>query len=79
MKLFRDYKTGYKGTDMGEFSFTVSRTFVGSLTEIGTVLGMEGAMYHNDEVDTDSLTSSLMGQVGFFSMIDTTPSEEDED
>jgi hypothetical protein len=73
MKLHRTFKTGYKGTDMGEFSFTVSRTYVGSLIEIGSVLGVEGSIYHNEDGDSDS----PMGNVGFFSMIDTTPSEDE--
>ena len=75
MKLHRTFQTGYKGTDMGEFSFTVSRTYVGSLTEIGSVLGVEGFIYHNEDDDV----GSPMGNVGFFSMIDTTSSEDDEE
>jgi hypothetical protein len=81
MKLQRTYKAGYKGSDMGEFSFVVTRTFVGALTQVGHAVAVEGSIY-NDGGDESEIFDGLrsgMGRVGFFSMIDTTPTKEEEE
>jgi hypothetical protein len=81
MTLDRTFKAGYKGTDMGEFTFVVSRTYVGSLTQVGGVIAVEGSIYKDpdEEDDGTTTTTAIMGRVGFFSMIDTTPTKDEEE
>ncbi|KAG7355194.1 hypothetical protein IV203_004550 [Nitzschia inconspicua] len=82
MKLYRTYKAGYKGSDMGEFSFVVSRIFVGYLTQVGHAIAIEGSIYNDDDEEDATILGARdgrMARVGFFSMIDTTPSKEDQE
>ena len=95
MKVCRTYNTGSKRSDMGEFSFSVCRVYIGEVVNVGNVLGVEGSIYEipddendDDDLYTDSNDSSLRSllgisstakRVGFFSMIDTTPQDDEED
>jgi hypothetical protein len=94
MKLHRVYNTGSSSTDMGEFTFTVTRVYVGELMHVGgTTLGVEGSIYDiPDDLEdeetgaaADSTLTALLGisstakRVGFFCIIDTTPTQDDED
>mmetsp|Transcript_11395 Transcript_11395/g.20129 ORF Transcript_11395/g.20129 Transcript_11395/m.20129 type:complete len:187 (-) Transcript_11395:138-698(-) len=81
--LHRTFRTGHSGTDMGEFSFIVSRELVGELTHVGSALAIvAGDIYssvsYNDNDEIQLLASSAI-RLGFFSMIDTTPQQEPED
>jgi hypothetical protein len=61
----RTFRTGRKGTDMGEFSYSVERSFVGEMTMVGGQLAVKGSIHSVDDLVGDR-------QVGFFSMLDTT-------
>uniref|UniRef100_A0A7S2RNG6 Jacalin-type lectin domain-containing protein n=1 Tax=Eucampia antarctica TaxID=49252 RepID=A0A7S2RNG6_9STRA len=65
MTVTRKYGSGQPGTDMGEFSFDVERSFIGELSETGGKTSVTGSVNSFDDV---------MGErkVGYFSMIDTT-------
>jgi len=69
MTLLRTYEAGREAsspTDMGEFHFTVERTFTGIVTKVGSSVAVTGSMHHVDEL------SGGDQQVGYFNMIDTT-------
>ena len=79
MKLERTFKTGYSGTDMGEFFYPVERTFVGELTKAGALDAIEGSI-HIPSLDNDDTLGSETTAIGYFSMIDITNiSNESED
>jgi hypothetical protein len=68
MTMSRSFETGKdtkNPTDMGEFAFTVERSYTGTVTAVGGLLAFEGVMHALDETFGDL-------QVGFFEMIDTT-------
>jgi hypothetical protein len=67
MTLRRTYSAGSESsssTDMGEFSFTVERTFTGTLYMVGAKLAVEGSVHSVDEHGDN--------EVGYFEMIDVT-------
>ena len=63
MRLCRTYKTGYSGSDMGEFTFPVERNFSGQASEVGGLLALEGSAHASDD---------QLGRVkvGYFSILD---------
>jgi len=63
MDIRRKYNTGQKGSDMGEFSFEVSRSFVGTMIEIGESVAIDGVMKAEDLGGDDT-------EIGYFNMID---------
>lgn len=68
MVLKREYESGKntkRGTDMGEFNFTVERIFTGELGFVGECVAVTGAIHSVDETFGDL-------EVGFFNLIDTT-------
>lgn len=74
MTLNRTYESGKDSkivTDMGVFSFTTIRSFIGQLKKIGDKQGVEGSVYDVDSGTTDR-------KVGFFEMIETTVGEDGE-
>ena len=71
MTLSRTYSAGSESavaTDMGEFSFTVDRTFTGNLYMVGAKLAVEGSVHALDEHGDN--------EVGYFEMIDVTKERE---
>ena len=71
MTLHRSYSAGTESptaTDMGEFSFTVDRTFTGNLYMVGAKLAVEGSVHCLDEHGDN--------EVGYFEMIDVTKERE---
>jgi zona occludens toxin (predicted ATPase) len=65
LNLHRTFKTGRKGTDMDEFSYSVERAFVGEMTLVGENLAVKGSIHSVDDMVGDR-------RVGYFSMLDTT-------
>jgi hypothetical protein len=68
MTLMREYESGQetkRGTDMGEFKFSVERTFTGELGFVGECVAVTGAIHSVDDTVGDR-------EVGFFNLIDTT-------
>ena len=68
MTLVRTYEAGKEkgtATDMGEFTFSVERTYTGDLSMVGGKTAMSGIIHQIDDVGSDR-------EVGFFNMIDTT-------
>ena len=94
MTLHRTYEAGRDSkvvTDVGVFSFTTVRKFIGRLYNIGIKQGISGNIYDvtSDVVDMGTSGNSLadlddttpvtdLKKVGFFEMIDTTLSEDGE-
>jgi hypothetical protein len=86
MTLHRTYEAGRDSkisTDVGVFTFTTIRKFIGRLYNIGIKQGISGNIYdvtsdsdHQDIDDTTPVTE--LRKVGFFEMIDTTLSEDGE-
>ena len=75
MTLVRHYQAGHEATestDVGEFTFAVERNFIGTLTYVGDRLAISGNMFIEDEIFGDD-------EIGYFNMIDTRPSEGDDD
>ncbi|GKY99856.1 hypothetical protein MPSEU_000939300 [Mayamaea pseudoterrestris] len=63
-RTFTAGATSNQPTDMQEFSFSVERTFIGSMYMVGAKLAVEGSVHSMDEHgDTE---------VGYFEMIDVT-------
>ena len=74
MNMARTFKAGTKKvleTDMGEFEFCMERTYTAELIFIGECVGAEGAIHLVHEKWGDE-------KVGFFSMIDTETSPDDQ-
>jgi hypothetical protein len=69
MNLVRTFKTGRKGTDLGEFYFSVDRSFVGEVTTVGSCLAIGGVAHSVDDLGDR--------EVGYFAMIDTANMRED--
>ena len=69
MKLSRTFVAGENSkdaTDIGEFEYTVTRTFNGEATLVGgSLLAIEGVVLDKDEIFGSR-------EVGFFNMVDTT-------
>ena len=69
MKLARTFQTGHSGstsTDIGEFEYSVERTYIGEITLVGgSLLAMNGQILDVDDIFGER-------RVGFFNMIDTT-------
>jgi hypothetical protein len=65
MTLSRTYQAGKEKSDMGDFEYTVERTFLGQITHIGACVAMTGSIHSMDSILGDE-------NVGFFTMIDTT-------
>jgi hypothetical protein len=77
--LSRTFETGKEKaqpTDVGEFNFTVNRSYVGEMTFVGANVAVTGIMHNVDETFGDQ-------EIGYFNMIDTTEerqaSEDDND
>ncbi|KAL7536681.1 hypothetical protein ACHAXR_007330 [Thalassiosira sp. AJA248-18] len=73
MKLMRTFITGADGSDpneMGEFEYTVERTYNGECFMVGgSTIAMNGEILDVDEIFGER-------RVGFFNMIDTTEERE---
>jgi len=66
MVIKRTYGSGSDGRDMGEFTYKVTRTYIGEMTNVGASVGITGVAH--------TLGPSVEGnqEVGFFNMIDGT-------
>lgn len=64
-RKFEAGKEESKDTDMGEFDYTVDRSYVGRMSKVGGLLAFEGDMHDVGDNNQDR-------KVGFFEMIDTT-------
>jgi hypothetical protein len=66
MVIKRIYGTGSDGRDMGEFTYELSRTYVGEMTQVGESVAITGIAH--------TLGPRIAGnqEVGFFNMIDAT-------
>lgn len=64
MDFVRTYGGGAAGSDMGEFSYEIARSFVGTMAYIGASVGVDGVIHSKITLDDDDQ------EVGFFSMID---------
>jgi hypothetical protein len=76
MTLSRTYEAGYSSkipTNVGVFSFTTVRKFVGRLYNIGVKQGISGNIY---DISEDDVAVEDLRKVGFFEMIDSTLSED---
>jgi hypothetical protein len=90
MTLHRTYEAGRDSkisTDVGVFTFTTVRKFIGRLYNIGIKQGISGNIYdvtsglekNSGLADIDDTTPvTELRKVGFFEMIDTTLSEDGE-
>eukprot|EP00591_Stephanopyxis_turris_P016446 CAMPEP_0195538570 /NCGR_PEP_ID=MMETSP0794_2-20130614/49600_1 /TAXON_ID=515487 /ORGANISM="Stephanopyxis turris, Strain CCMP 815" /LENGTH=178 /DNA_ID=CAMNT_0040672561 /DNA_START=601 /DNA_END=1137 /DNA_ORIENTATION=+ len=68
MTIARTYEGGenkFKDSDMGEFSYTVQRSYIGELEDLGDFTGFTGSIHQMDDRLGDF-------EVGFFKMLDTT-------
>ena len=69
MKLARTFISGSdneKNTNIGEFNYSVERTYVGNIQLVGgSLLAVNGEILDIDEIFGDR-------RVGFFNMLDTT-------
>mmetsp|Transcript_24890 Transcript_24890/g.34785 ORF Transcript_24890/g.34785 Transcript_24890/m.34785 type:complete len:181 (-) Transcript_24890:181-723(-) len=66
--LVRTYEAGNEktfDTDMGEFTFDVTRSFTGTMGKVGSLTSVGGKITDVDGITGDS-------EVGYFEMIDTT-------
>ena len=45
MKIVRLFRTGQKGTDVGQFEFEVERSFTGVLSTLGDLIVVDGSMH----------------------------------
>jgi len=73
MTLRRTYDAGKessKRTDMGEFDFTVTRTFTGQISYVGSKVGVEGVIH--DAGILQDVGGDGDREVGYFEMIDVT-------
>ena len=78
MILKRTYEAGRESkipTDVGVFTFTTIRKFVGTLYNIGIKQGIRGNIYDVTDIHDDN---SDAPKVGYFEMIDTTLEEDGE-
>jgi hypothetical protein len=66
MRITRHYQGGHEGSDMGEFKYSIERTFVGDMTAVGESVAITGLMRALDVLTGKEL------EVGFFNMIDGT-------
>lgn len=66
MRVTRHFQGGHDGSDMGEFRYTIERTFVGDMTAVGESVAITGVMRALDALGGKEL------EVGFFNMIDGT-------
>ncbi|CAB9525902.1 expressed unknown protein [Seminavis robusta] len=71
MSITRTFDAGQKSTDMGEFTFSVDRMYLGDVTKVGDRLAVTGTIHLVDELLGDE-------KIGFFNMIDNRE-ESDED
>lgn len=86
MTLHRTYEAGRDSkisTDVGVFTFTTIRKFIGRLYNIGIKQGISGNIYDvtsdTEHQNIDDMTPvTELRKVGFFEMIDTTLSEDGE-
>ena len=73
LEIQRVYEAGVESkfaSDMGPFTYATLRKFRGRMSQIGSKIGVEGAVL-------DGLNDEM--KVGFFEMIDTTVGEEGEE
>mmetsp|Transcript_7876 Transcript_7876/g.18221 ORF Transcript_7876/g.18221 Transcript_7876/m.18221 type:complete len:134 (+) Transcript_7876:390-791(+) len=71
MELTRKFvaEQNEEGSDMGDFSFQVKRTFVGDKEKVGEKAAMEGSMHDVDEILGDRV-------VGYFNLIESSEEQD---
>lgn len=65
MKIVRSFNSGQSNTDMGEFNFEVTRTYVGDMTMVGACVGITGVTFSAAPFGEEKQ------EVGYFNMIDS--------
>lgn len=66
MVITRVFSAGREESDMGEFTFEITKTYRGDMTKVGASVGVTGVMCTSDVIDNSEI------EVGYFNMIDAT-------
>jgi hypothetical protein len=77
MKLARQFEAGHEAssfTDIGEFSFTVERWYVGDINRVGERLAVSGSIHAMEDLEVFGASPPSDLAVGYFNMIDANDS-----